>query len=68
MNYPKRVYPHIYEYQKLGGDSTLEGQVYMIENQKQIDKEYSDAIDGQLLRQLRGNHNYVHKITKDEHI
>ena len=33
MNYPKRLYPYIYEALRLGGDETPEGRLYFAKYQ-----------------------------------
>ena len=65
MNIPKRLYPHIYEFQRLGKDETPEGREYIKQHQNKIDREYSDVLDAKLLRYLHGN-DKIHKITEYE--
>jgi hypothetical protein len=65
MKYPKRLFPHIYEFQRLGKDETPEGQKYLHDH-PDIDKEFSDAIDLTYFRKEKGN-KFFHKITEDEH-
>ena len=63
INYPKRLYPHIYEAFRLGGDETHEGRLYCAVYQNEIWKEYSDHID---YKRFRSSNEVIHKIKKDE--
>lgn len=53
----KNIYPHIYEWHKLGEDKTPEGRQYMSENQADVDREIGTMMD--LIRdryKIRMNH------------
>jgi hypothetical protein len=64
MKYPKRIYPHIYEYQRIGWD-TPEGVKYREVHDKIMNKEYNEHLDIRAYRTFRG-HKFFHKITEDE--
>ena len=63
MNYPKRLYPYIYEALRLGGDETPEGRLYFAKYQNEVSKEYLDHLGD---KRLRGGNDKIHKINKDE--
>jgi hypothetical protein len=56
----KTMYPHIYEYQKLGM-FTPDGKKYYEVHEKELDIEYREAIEFQLSRQRLGTKN-IHLI------
>ena len=62
MNYPKRLYPHIYEALRLGGDETPEGRLYFAKYQNEVSKEYLDHLGD---KRLRVSDDKIHKITED---
>ena len=62
VNYPKRLYPYIYELLRLGGDETPEGRLYCATYQNEIWREYSDHIGD---KRLRISDDKIHKMTED---
>ena len=64
---PKRLYPHINEWESLGRDETPEGREYIMLNQTRIDLEYSQAMDIYKIRYMMGGEKTIHKIIGYEH-
>ena len=64
---PKRLYPHINEWESLGRDETSEGREYIMLNQTRIDLEYSQAMDIYKIRYMMGGEKTIHKIIGYEH-
>ena len=62
MNYPKRLYPYIYEALRLGGDETPEGRLYFAKYQNEVSKEYLDHLGD---KRLRVSDDKIHKMTED---
>lgn len=67
MNIPKRLYPHINEWESLGRDDTPEGREYIMLNQTRIDLEYSQAMDIYKIRYMMGGEKKIHKIIENGH-
>jgi len=67
MSFKKIMYPHIYEYQKLGM-TTPEGKKYYEIHERELDNEYGDAIEVQLRRQLIGTNKKIHLVDEREDI
>ena len=65
---PKRLYPHINEWERLGRDETPEGRDYIMLNQTRIDIEYSQAMDIYKFRYMMGGNELIHNLIKDGHI
>jgi hypothetical protein len=61
MNYPKRLYPYIYEALRLGGDETPEGRLYFAKYQNEVSKEYLDHLCD---KRLRVSDDKIHKMTE----
>ena len=59
INYPKRLYPHIHEAFRLGGDKTHEGRLYSAKYQNEIWREYTEHID---IVRFRVSNDKIHKI------
>lgn len=64
MNLPKRLYPHLHEYERLiKEDRELDADNYVTENEKVIMWEYKMIYQVKLLRDKNcGTHDEIHKI------
>lgn len=64
MTYPKFVFPHLYEFYRLGSDQTPEGRSYLANHQDICDKEFSVVMDVNRERYRLGGSEYIHNSLK----
>jgi len=64
MDYKKTMYPHIYEFQRLGM-TTPEAKKYYEKHEKELETEYGEVLEIQLERQRLGTKK-IHKVDHDK--
>lgn len=64
MVFTKKMFPHLYEFHKLGQDKTPEGRKFLEMKEEQVNKEYSIVMDLWRDRYMWGGDHKIHEVEK----